>query len=126
MGQSKDDLRLKFGAPVAETFVVRPGVGATAAYSEDGRIKELVISPQTNSMIKSRNMILDRSLVMGIIDTLVPPAKRGKLVMGTFINMTCLPEVDCAGSEEAYQNLTIYFNSGRDGGIAYAVIPWKR
>lgn len=55
LGQSRDELKAKYGNAVSETFVVRPGIEVTATYEETGRIVDLVISPQNTGLIKSRS-----------------------------------------------------------------------
>jgi hypothetical protein len=54
-GQSRDELKAKYGRVVSETFIVRPGIEVTATYAATGRIVELVISPQNTGLIKSRS-----------------------------------------------------------------------
>jgi hypothetical protein len=46
LGQSRDELRRKYGDPVSETFLLRPGLTVTATYAANGRIVELLISPE--------------------------------------------------------------------------------
>src|SRR5437870_3449217 len=55
VGQSKDELRKKYREPVSETFVVRPGIIATASYSSTGQVTELLIAPQLTDLIKSKS-----------------------------------------------------------------------
>jgi hypothetical protein len=57
---------------------------------------------------------------------LVPETARGAGQIGGFLNIACLPENDCYGSEESYQNLTIYYNAGKSGNVNYVVIQWKK
>jgi hypothetical protein len=124
--QTKDDLRKKYGEPVSETFVVRSGIVVTATYAPTGQIKELLIAPQPSSAsIKSKPSALNYDTLREIIDDLVPRKERGKYLMGTFLNITCLPQNDCAGSSEDYEKLNIYYNAGKDGAN-YVVIKWKK
>ena len=125
-GQSRDELRRKYGEPMSETFTVRPGVSATATYAANGAITELFIAPRTTDLIKSRGTTLSNESMRALIDELVPESIRGKFLMGGFVNAICLPENDCAGNSQDYQNVSIYFNAGREGGITYAVVRWKR
>ena len=128
-GQSKDELNAKYGKAVSETFLVRPGIGVTAKYTARGRIVELLIAPQTADLIKSTSLgagALSNDTLRVIIDELVPMRKRGKYVMGSFLNITCLPQGDCSGSEEEYERLTIYYNAAAGGGSNYAVVKWKQ
>jgi hypothetical protein len=124
-GQSKDELRRKYGEPISETFTVRPDVSVTATYETNGRIIELLISPRATEIIKSRGKTLSHDSVKAIIDELVPHSVRGKFVSGAILNVECLPENDCAGGLESYQKVTIYYNSAADGQVHYAVVQWK-
>jgi hypothetical protein len=125
-GQSRDELKTKYGNAVSETFIVRPGIGVTATYSSTGRIVELLISRQNTDLIKSRNgNALSSDVLKMIIDELVPMPKRGKYLIGGFVNFGCLPQGDCAGSEVDYEKLTIYYNAADGGGANYAVVRWK-
>ena len=125
IGQSREDLRRKYGEPSSETFTVRPGVEASAKYGSDGRITELVIAPGTSAIIKSRGNGLNRDFLETIIDELVPLPVRGKPVIAGFINMTCLPANDCEGSSRTYEKVTIYYNAAPDGRVYYAVVHWN-
>jgi hypothetical protein len=123
-GQTRDELRRKYGDPLTETFIVRPDISVTATYARNGRITELLISPRITGSIKSRAVTLRQDSVKAVIDQLVPRSVRGKRRMAEFVNMTCLPEDDCAGSLETYEKVTIYYNAAAQG-VHYAVIQWK-
>jgi hypothetical protein len=124
--QTQDSLRAKYGKPVSETFKARPGINVNVTYSSTGEAREMIIAPELpDTPIKSSMVTIDNELVRGIIDELVPLKERGKYLMGTFLNITCLPKNDCAGSSEDYEKLTIYYNAGK-GGVNYAVIQWKK
>jgi hypothetical protein len=45
--------------------------------------------------------------------------------MGTFLNIVCLPDDDCAGVQEDWGQLVIYRNSG-EKDTRYEKIKWKR
>lgn len=77
-GQSRDDLRRRYGQPRSETFVVRPGIEVTATYAKDGRVTELMMVPATPGLIKSRGSGLSLDSINAIIDELVPLSARGK------------------------------------------------
>ena len=125
-GQTRAELKTKYGSAVSETFIVRPGIVVTARYSSTGRIVELLISRQNTDLIKSKNgNALNNDIVKAIINELVPMPKRGKCLMGSFLNVDCLPQGDCVGSEEDYERLTIYYNSADGGRSNYAVVRWK-
>jgi len=129
LGQSRDELKTKYGNAVSETFLVRPGIGVTATFSASGQIVEFLIAPQNTGLIKSRSFAenpLSNDLLQQIIDELVPMPIRGKYLMGTLMNVICLPQNDCAGSKQDYERLTIYYNAAKDGGSNYAVVQWKQ
>jgi hypothetical protein len=63
--------------------------------------------------------------VNAVIDELAPPSVRGKPLASGVLNAVCMPENDCSGSEQNYQNLTIYYNSGKSG-LSYVVMQWKK
>lgn len=114
-GQTSNDLRQKYGAPVSETFKVRPDVVVTVAHAKTGEICEMLIAPQLPSTpIKSNGAVLKSKVLDEIIDELVPASQRGKLRMGSFLNLTCLPNNDCAGTGEDYERVYIYRNGGID------------
>src|ERR1019366_5294420 len=83
----------QYGPPLSETYLVRPGVVASASYGPSGRVCEIVVSPQRlwNSTFNSKQLT-------EIIDEVVPPSERGKFLMGTFVNGVCFPTQDCNGT----------------------------
>ena len=123
--QTQVSLHQKYGTPQAETFVIRPGITLTATYTPAGDVREMIVAPeQPTSIIKSTTATLDNELLHEVINELVPLRERGKFIIGTFLNITCLPKDNCAGSSEDYEKLTIYYNAGKNGAN-YAVIQWK-
>lgn len=125
VGQTSSDLRLKYGAPISETFRVRPDIIVTVSYDKNSKVSEMVIEPQPDAtIIKSRHNRIKSQMLQEIIDELVPPEKRGKFVMGTILNITCLPENDCSGASEEYERVIIYRNGSTDEH-RYATIQWK-
>jgi hypothetical protein len=124
-GQSKEDLRRKYGEPFSEVFMVRPGISVAATYGTDGRIIELLISPRITNIIKSREATLSQSSVDAVLNELVPDSVRGKGISAGFMNVVCMPENDCSGTSQEFQHVTIYYNAGKGGGLCYAVVKWK-
>jgi len=122
-------LRARYGQPISETFLVRPGIVVSANYGESGDVCELLISPQKPlSLIKSANQTpstIDFNQMTEIIDELVPVSERGKGKGSSMLNLRCLPADDCAGSESSWEKLRIYRNAGQ-GGEHYATIQWQR
>lgn len=69
--------------------------------------------------------IIEEKLLQEINEELVPEKERGKYTMGTFLNIVCLPDNDCAGVQEDWGQLVIYRSSG-ENGTRYERIKWKR
>src|ERR1700676_1469827 len=105
VGQSKDEFRRKFGEPISETFMVGPGISIGVTYQPKGRIGELLISPRTPALIKSRGDTLSRADVNAIVDELVPKSARGKFLISEFEDITCLPANDIGELRESYDLL---------------------
>jgi len=113
-------LRNRYGPPISENFLVRPGVIATATYGASGHVCEIVVSPQ-----RLWNSTLASTRTTEIIDELVPPSKRGKYVIGTFLDAVCFPTMDCGGSEQTWEKVDIVYN-GSTGNEHYIRIHWRR
>jgi len=63
VAQSRDDLKKKYGEPVSETFLLRPGITVTASHNSNGQITELVIAPLVTDLIKSKGNGLTREVL---------------------------------------------------------------
>ena len=125
VAQSRDDLEKKYGEPISETFLLRPGIIVTASHNSNGQITEMVIAPLVTDLIKSKGNGLKRDALKQLIDELVPLSERGTPQIGGFLNIACLPENDCYGSYDSYEKLTVYYNAGKTGNVNYVVIKWK-
>jgi hypothetical protein len=110
----------QYGPPISETYLVRPGVVASASYGPSGHVCEIVVSPQRlwNSTFNSKQLT-------EIIDEVVPPNERGKFLMGTFVNAVCFPTQDCNGTAGTWEKMNIFLNGGTDAEH-YARIQWRR
>ena len=126
--QSADGFREKYGRPISESFAVRDGVGVTAKRGSDGRISEMLIAPiSRDSLVRSRNMTFTNELAKRILEELVPFPSRGKFLIGGFIDAICMPENDCAGPSESYEDVSIYYNSAAEAGkLCYIDVRFKR
>lgn len=113
-------LRDRYGQPISENFLVRPGVVATASYGASGHVCNVVVSPQ-----RLWNSTLDSVNVGDIIDEIVPKSKRGKPVIAGFVDAICFPTTDCGGSDELWENVDIFYN-GSTGSERYVRIHWRR
>jgi hypothetical protein len=116
-GQS---LRDRYGPPISENFLVRPGVIATTTHGASGHVCEIVISPQ-----RLWNSTLASTRITEIIDELVPPSERGKYEIGTFLDAVCFPTMDCGGSAQTWEKVNIVYN-GSTGNEHYIRIRWRR
>jgi hypothetical protein len=123
-GQSKEEMRQKYGEPTAEVFKVRPDINATVTRNASGRIVEILIAPRFTDALKSRATTLSSKAVEEVLRELVPDAVRGKGLSAGFINAIC-PENDCSGSEAVFEHVRFYYNGGRDGQVCYAVVTFK-
>jgi hypothetical protein len=118
--ESGQTLRERYGAPISENFLIRPGVVATASYGASGHVCQIVVRP-----LRLWNSILASERVTDIVEELVPRRDRGKYLMGTFLNAICFPTMDCGGSAETWENVDIFRNGGT-GNERYVRIHWRR
>src|SRR5712691_170859 len=68
-------LRGRYGPPISETFLVKPGVVAAASYGPSGHICKIVVSPE-----RLWNSTFEPKQLTEIIDELAPVNERGKFV----------------------------------------------
>ena len=118
------ELRHKYGQPVSETYNVRPDVTVTVTYAKSGAVCELLIKPSSKSETGKPPLLKSQPL-NAVIDELVPTSQRGKYLMAGFVNIFCMPDGGCEGTEESYERLTIFRNGGTDAH-RFASITWKR
>jgi len=113
-------LRERYGKPISETYLVRPGVVIAATYGPSGHICNIVVSPERlwNSTFESKQLT-------EIIDEVVLVNERGKFLMGTFLNAYCMPTNDCFGTASTYENVNIV-KFGSTDAEHYARIEWLR
>jgi hypothetical protein len=126
VAQYRDDLKEKYGQPLAETFLIRPGIIATASYNSTGQVTELLIASQLTDLIKSKSRGLSHETLKEVIDELIPISERGRGLFRGFLNIGCMPQNDCYGSYNDYEKVIIYYNAGQHGDVNYAVIRWKK
>jgi hypothetical protein len=120
------DFSQRYGPPIRETYLVRPGIVATVSYGKSGHACEIVIGPnQSGEMIKSRGVSIESKRLTDTLDEIVPTKERGEMRMGEFVNLTCLPSNDCYGTKTDWDKVTIYRNGGTDNEH-YATIQWRR
>jgi hypothetical protein len=113
-------LRNQYGQPISESYLVRPGIVASASYGASGHICEIVVSPQ-----RLWNSTFDSKQLTEIVNEIVPESQRGKYLMGTFVNAVCFPTQDCNGTAGTWEKVNIFRNGGTDAEH-YASIQWSR
>jgi len=126
--QTLNQLMQNYGSPVSETFKVSDSVGAKVKLRADGGISEMLILPlSADTLVESRARTFTREDGKGVLDRLVPASMRGKLIMAGFVNAICLPDNDCAGAEENYENVSVFYNSAPTAGrLCYIAIHFKK
>ena len=99
--QTRADLRQHYGDSVGEVYRTSNHLTVTAYFDEHGNI--------CREHIESENLgrrMTDKE-VNTVLDEIAPKDERGKYKMGTFLNIICLPDNDCAGVSEDYERLAI-------------------
>jgi hypothetical protein len=136
--KSPETLRQRYGKPISETFLVRPGIFVTADYGPSGQICGLSIAPKSGSLVASKTSAstIDDKVLDEIADELVPNSERGKFIIATFDDFVCIKmdgalvvadDSSCAGVEENWQRIGIFrSNAGVKGASRYETIRWKR
>jgi len=126
-GETGETMRDRYGPPISETFLVRPGVVVSASYGKTGHFCELFIAPQKpTTLIKSADQTaktIDSKLLTEVIEELVPESERGRGISANFYNMACLPANDCWGTGSSWEKVAIYRNGGTNDEH-YATIQW--
>jgi len=126
VAQSRDGLKKKYGPPVADTYLIRPGIIVTVSYDSTGQVTEMLIAPQLTDLIKTKSRGLSHEILEEVIDELIPVSERGQGRYAGFLNIGCMPQNDCAGSFSDYEKVFIYYNAGQHRDVNYAVIRWKK
>src|SRR5215213_8227490 len=123
--QTPDPLRRRYGPPVSQTFVVRPGVTATVTSAKGGEVCEILVEPERRLVFKSSTPKLTLKQLDEILYELVPAGERGEPGMAGFVNARCLPDDDCWGTTADYERVHIFYNGvGRDE-YRFATVRWK-
>ena len=121
-----ETLHERYGPAISETYQLRPGIVASARYGSSGHVCEVVVSPRKpSSLIKTGNYTIESKELTAVVDEIVPTNGRGKYLIGTFDDITCLPDNDCQGVQGKWEKVVIYRN-GSTGKEHYATIQWHR
>jgi hypothetical protein len=123
-------LQDRYGQPISETYIVKPGVAVTAQYGVSGHACTVVVKPRKpiHPLNNRTNRVGDYQEVMGILRELVPENERGHYVIGTFLDIVCAPggaDMDCGGVNEDWEKVVIH-RSGSDERQHFAEVHWKR
>src|ERR1700686_484162 len=62
-------MRQKYGPPISETYLIKPGVVTTVSFGASGHVCEIVVRPEENALIKSGKMF-KRQEIPDLIDEL--------------------------------------------------------
>jgi hypothetical protein len=125
--KTPETFRQRYGKPLSETFLVIPGVAVTTTYGPSGETCFLTIEPinSVGTSVTPKSPIIEEKLLQEIDEELVAKNERGEYIIGTFLNIVCLPDNNCAGAQEDWGQLVIYRNDGPKG-TRYEQIRWKR
>jgi hypothetical protein len=130
-GDTSQTWHQRYGQPISETYIVKPGVVASVQYGPSGRACSIVIKPQHAllPLKRRKNNVGNFSQVFSILEELVPERERGKRLTPTSLHLACVGqdagEMDCSGVREDWERLLIY-RMGGDSVQHYATIHWKR
>jgi hypothetical protein len=113
-------LHERYGPPISETYLVKPGIVISTSYGSSGHVCVIVISPQ-----RLWNGTFDSNQLTEIIDEIVPQNERGEFLMGMFVNAVCFPTQDCNGTAGIWEKVSIFRNGGTNEEH-YARIQWRR
>ncbi len=100
-GQDQGKLRNYYGDPVGEVFHVGDDLILTTSLDAHKNVCSLRIEHQSHG-----RRLTDAELNV-VVERVAPQSDRGGFVMGTFLNVICLPDNDCAGVSENYTKLSI-------------------
>ena len=129
--QTSSTLRQKYGQPTSdiyngqpvEIYKVRPDIKVTVRYTKQGDVCSMFIAPLSETT-NGKPSLLKSQPLDEVIDELVPEDQRGTHIMDTFLNMTCLPNNNCYGTQQDYKQLVIVHNGSIDA-YRYVSIEWK-
>jgi hypothetical protein len=101
VAQNRADLKQHYGDAVGEVYRTSNHLTVTAFFDEHGNICREHIESE------NRGRRMTDKEVNTVLDEIAPKDERGKYKMGTFLNVICLPDNDCAGVSENYERLAI-------------------
>lgn len=99
--QERADLRQHYGDAIGEVYRTSNHLTVTAYFGEHGNIcREHIESENRGKRMTDKE-------INTVLDEIAPKNERGNYEMGTFLDVICLPDNDCAGVSEDYERLTI-------------------
>jgi hypothetical protein len=99
--QNRSDLTQRYGNSIGEVYRTSNQLMVTAYFDRDGNIcRERIES-------ENRGRRMTDEEVNTVLDEIAPKNERGNYIMGTFLNIICVPDNDCAGVSENYERLLI-------------------
>lgn len=126
--QNSSNLRARYGQPDVERFAIRPDITVTAQYGHDGKACILLIEPRqafVHSFYEKRQSTISKDVALELLDEAVPPATRGKLLLGSVTAQT-----GCTAFETySYENMNVGFIHSfciKPGGVATVQVNLKR
>lgn len=124
--QTRDSLRAKYGRSTSETYDSGKGVMLTATFDDKGDTCGVLIDRRSRrGHTPSSAETLSDADANRILDDLAPTTSRGKYIIGTFLDIYCMPDNDCFGSSQEYENLTITWIGNKDH-YRYVYISYKQ
>lgn len=99
--QNSTDLRQQYGNAIGEVYRTSNGLMVTAYFDDNGNICREHIESE------NRGRRMTDKEVNTVLDEIAPKNERGNYKIGTFLNIICLPDNDCAGVSEDYERLII-------------------
>ena len=124
--QTRDSLGAKYGRPTSETYDSGEGVMLTATFDDHGATCSVLIDRRGRSgNTPSSTETLSDAVANRVLDDVAPMNSRGKYIIGTFLDVICMPDDNCFGSSQEYENLTITWIGNKDH-YRYVYVNYKR
>lgn len=99
--QNRADLRQHFGNAIGEVYRTSNHLIVTAYFDEHGNAcREHIESENKGGRLTDKQ-------VNTVLGEIAPKKERGAYKLGSFLNVICLPDDDCAGVSENYERLSI-------------------
>jgi hypothetical protein len=117
--QDSATLRKTYGAPVGEVYRLGDDVMLTTSFNAEGSICGLRVEHETHG-----RKLTDAELTP-LLDQVAPASARGKYIIGTFLDVVCLPDNDCDGVSELYSRMKIT-KMGNTNEYRYASVGYLR